>query len=106
MWHGRYFHPSACKRRRDILVGLVASVVGTALLGAVPPLRPLLTVTIVGAMVLAGYLVLLVRLRTVAVQRQHDRRIRFERTQQEWFSRHPVVDDYEADEPTAQVAIR
>lgn len=65
-----YFRPEACKRRRDVFVGLVASVVGTGILGALPPLRPLLVVMLLAGMVLAGYVVLLVRLRTLAQQRR------------------------------------
>ncbi len=66
----RYFGAEACKRRRDVLLGLVASVLGTAILGAVPPLRPLLVVALVGVMALVGYVVLLVRLRAIAVERR------------------------------------
>ncbi|MDA8269641.1 MAG: hypothetical protein M0Z63_07730 [Actinomycetota bacterium] len=66
----RYFGAEACKRRRDVLLGLVASVLGTAVLGAVPPLRPLLVVALVGVMALVGYIVLLVRLRAIAVERR------------------------------------
>jgi hypothetical protein len=55
---------STRKRRRDVLVGLVASAIGAAVLGALPPLHPLLVVALVVVMVLVGYLVLLVRLRT------------------------------------------
>jgi len=104
---GRYFHPSACKRRRDVLIGLVASACGMAILGAVPPLHPLLGVAVVAAMLLAGYLVLLVRLRTVAVQRTASLRLLSDRQQQHWLAdEQQAMDEYEADEPTAQVAIR
>lgn len=65
-----FFRAEACKRRRDVLLGLVASVVGTGLLGAVPPLRPLLLVMLVAVMALVGYVVLLVRLRSMAVERR------------------------------------
>ncbi len=65
---------SACKRRRDVLVGLVASTLGAALLGALPPLHPLLVVALVAAMLVAGYLVLLVRLRVVDEERQRRHR--------------------------------
>lgn len=65
-----YFRPEVCKRRRDILVGLVISVVGAGFLGALPPLRPMLAVMVIAIMALIGYLVLLVRLRTMAAQRR------------------------------------
>lgn len=65
-----FFSADACKRRRDIFFGLVASVVGTGVLGAMPPLRPLLVVMVMAAMALAGYVALLVRLRTVASERR------------------------------------
>lgn len=65
-----FFRADACKRRRDVLVGLLASVVGTGILGAIPPLHPLLAVMVVAVMALVGYLVLLVRLRVAAVERR------------------------------------
>ena len=65
-----YFRPEACKRRRDVLLGLVCVLVGTGLLGAIPPLRPLLYVTIAGAVALAAYVGLLVYLRTLAIERE------------------------------------
>jgi hypothetical protein len=71
-----YFRPEACKRRRDLFVGLVASVVGTGILGALPPLRPMLVVMLLAGMALIGYVVLLVRLRVVAHQRLARARMR------------------------------
>jgi hypothetical protein len=65
-----YFRPEACRRRRNTLAGLLAVVVFTGLLGAVPALRPALFVTIVDALLLAGYVGLLVYLRTLALERQ------------------------------------
>ncbi|MHB8439821.1 MAG: hypothetical protein ACYDD4_11770 [Acidimicrobiales bacterium] len=65
-----YFRPEACKRRRDVLFTLLCTLVGTGLLGAVPAMRPLLYVTLVGALLLTGYLGLLVRLRTLALERE------------------------------------
>ncbi len=66
----RYFRAEACKRRRDVLLGLVVSALGTALLGAVPPLRPLLVVALVFGLLLVGYVALLVRMRAIAVERR------------------------------------
>lgn len=65
-----YFRAEACKRRRSVLLALVGVLVGTGVLGAVPALRPLLYVTIAGAVSLAAYVGLLVYLRTLALERQ------------------------------------
>ncbi len=65
-----YFRPEACKRRRDILAVLLAVLVGSGILAAIPPLRPLLYVTIAGAVSLAMYVGLLVYLRTLALERE------------------------------------
>jgi len=65
-----YFRPDACRRRRNILAGLVSALVFTGLLGAVPALRPALFVTLVAGLLLAGYVGLLVYLRTLALERQ------------------------------------
>jgi len=65
-----YFRPDACKRRRDILVSMLCVLVGTGLLGAIPTLRPLLYVTMVGAVFLASYVGLLVYLRNLAIERE------------------------------------
>jgi hypothetical protein len=51
------------RRRRDVALGLVASAVVTAVLGILPPLRPLLVLTVVVVAALVGYVVLLARLR-------------------------------------------
>ncbi len=67
--HDPFFRPEACRRRRDVLLVLASSVVGTGLLGVVPALRPLLVLTAVAVLALAGYLALLVRLRSLAVER-------------------------------------
>lgn len=64
---------STRKRRRDVLMGLVASTVGAAVLGAMPPLHPLLVVAMIAAMLAVGYMVLLVRLR-IAEAEQAQRR--------------------------------
>jgi len=65
-----YFRPEACKRRRDVLMALLFSMFCTGLLGAVPVARPVLAITGLAAMALAGYVALLVRLRTRALERE------------------------------------
>jgi hypothetical protein len=65
-----YFRPDACRRRRNVLVGLVGVLVCTGLFGAVPAMRPALFVTLVDGLLLAGYVGLLVYLRTLALERQ------------------------------------
>ena len=65
-----YFRPDACKRRRDVLAALLCVLVGSGLLGAIPPLRPLLYVTLAGAAGIAAYVGLLVYLRNLAVERE------------------------------------
>lgn len=67
----RSLRAQARKRRRDVLLGLVVSAVGTAVLGALPPLRPLLVVAVLCAMLLAGYVVLLRRLQAVEAERRN-----------------------------------
>jgi len=65
-----YFRPDACRRRRNVLVGLLSMLVFTGLIGAVPAMRPALFVTIVGAVMVAAYVGLLVYLRTLALERE------------------------------------
>jgi hypothetical protein len=57
------------RRRRDVAIGLVSSVVLTALLGMLPPLHPLLVLAVVVLAALVGYVVLLVRLRSAEAGR-------------------------------------
>ena len=68
--HDPFFRPEACRRRRDVLLVLVGVVVGTGLLGAIPAMRPILVLTAIAAVALAGYVGLLVHLRTLAVERE------------------------------------
>lgn len=82
----RYFHPSACKRRRDVLMWLLATVLGAGILGAVPPLHLLLAVSLVAGIALVAYVGLLLRLRTVAVERQHSARLRDRQADTYWTS--------------------
>jgi len=65
-----YFRPEACKRRRDVLIALAFAVVCTGLPGAIPQARPILVVTGVALVALAGYVALLVRLRNRALERE------------------------------------
>ena len=52
------------------MLAMVSVMVTTGLLGAVPAVRPALYVTIAVAVCLAGYVGLLVRLRTLALERE------------------------------------
>ena len=63
-----YFRAGACKRRRDVLVGLAGTVAGTAILGAALP--PLLIVSAIAVACLGGYVALLVHMRRLALERQ------------------------------------
>lgn len=63
-----YFRRDACKRRRDVLLTLVASTVGSALLGVA--MAPLLIVALLLLLVSAGYVALLVHLRRLALERE------------------------------------
>ena len=65
-----YFRHEACRRRRNVLVGLLVVVATTGMLGVVPALRPTLFVTIIGAMLLVSYIGLLVYSRRLAVERE------------------------------------
>jgi len=68
--HDPFFRPEACRRRRDVLIVLVSLTVGTGVLGAIPAMRPALVLTAMAAIALVGYVALLVRLRTLAVERE------------------------------------
>lgn len=65
-----YFRPDACRRRRDVLVALAAGFGLTFVLGMVPGLRPILYLSLVLLAGLAAYVVMLVRLRNLAVERE------------------------------------
>ena len=64
-----FFHPEACKRRRDVLAGFACAVLGSALLAVVPVLRPVLVVTLASVVATAVYVVMLVRMRNRALER-------------------------------------
>jgi hypothetical protein len=56
------------RRRRDVLLGLLASVVATLALGLL--VRPLLLLNGIADVAFAGYILLLVRARTIATERE------------------------------------
>ena len=64
-----YFHPGACRRRRDVLAALVCVVLGSGLLAFIPVLRPMLGVTAFAVLITVTYMAMLVRMRSRAVER-------------------------------------
>jgi len=68
--HDPFFRPEACRRRRDVLLVLTATTVLTGLLGAIPSMQPLLVLTGLAFAALVGYVVLIVRLRALALERE------------------------------------
>jgi hypothetical protein len=60
----------ARKRRRDILVGLLAAVVISLVLGLVPGLHILLLVHVLADVLLASYVAMLVRMRNAVAERE------------------------------------
>jgi hypothetical protein len=58
------------KRRRDVLFGLLAAMAGTLLLSFIPTFAALLYLHLVLDLAFAGYVALLVRLRTAAAERE------------------------------------
>jgi hypothetical protein len=65
-----YFRPGACRRRRNVLSALLTLLVFTGALGVIPSLRPALFATIAGAVLLLGYVGLLIYLRNLALERE------------------------------------
>ena len=63
------------RRRRDVLSALVAAVVATLVLGAIPAFRMMLVVHLVADVLLVAYVALLVHQRNVAAER--DMKVRF-----------------------------
>ena len=57
------------RRRREVLVWLLAGMGATLVLGLLPPLRPLLVLHLLLDVVFAGYVALLVQLRNLSEQR-------------------------------------
>jgi hypothetical protein len=60
----------ARKRRRDVLCGLLVAMAGSLVLGALPALRVLWALHLVLDACFAGYVLLLVRMRNVAAERE------------------------------------
>ena len=60
----------ALRRRRDILVGLLATAAATLVLGVLPGLRVMLMVHLVVDGLLIAYVALLIRQRTLAAERE------------------------------------
>lgn len=60
----------AQRRRRDVLLALMAAIVGSALLAMIPGLGIMWTVNFIVDVTFALYLVLLVRMRNVAAERE------------------------------------
>jgi hypothetical protein len=58
------------KRRRDIFVGLLVAMVGSLVLGFLPPLRALWALHVVIDVLFAAYVGLLVYLRNLAAERE------------------------------------
>ena len=58
------------KRRRDILLGLLAAMAGSLVLGLVPGLRVMLGLHLVLDLLFAGYVALLIRARNLAAERE------------------------------------
>lgn len=58
------------KRRRDVLVGLLVAMVGSLVLGFLPPLRALWAVHVVIDVLFVAYVALLVYLRNLAAERE------------------------------------
>jgi hypothetical protein len=67
---GRGKRQQAQKRRRDVLLGLVVAIVGSALLALVPGLGIMWMVNIAVDLMFVGYVALLVRMRNVAAERE------------------------------------
>jgi hypothetical protein len=65
-----YFRPGACKRRRDVLMVLLCTLTMTGLIGIIPAMHVLLLGTAFVAVLLAGYVGLLIRLRSQALERE------------------------------------
>lgn len=63
------------RRRRDVLVGLLAAMAGSLVLGLIPGLRVLLVVHLVLDVLFVAYVVLLVRARNAAAER--DLKVRY-----------------------------
>jgi hypothetical protein len=68
--HDPYFRPEACARRRDVLLILVSAIASTGLVSIIPAARMALVLTAIAGVAFLVYVVLLVRLRAQAFERQ------------------------------------
>jgi hypothetical protein len=60
----------AKKRRRDVFFALIAAALGSLVLGLIPGLRVMLYVQVLSDLLLAAYVMLLVRMRNLAAERE------------------------------------
>jgi hypothetical protein len=65
-----FFRPEACARRRDVLLILITALASTGIIAIIPAARMVLVATAIAGFALLIYLVMLVRLRTLAHERQ------------------------------------
>ncbi len=65
-----YFRPEACERRRDVLLVLLSAFVSTGLISIIPAARMALVLTAISGVALLVYVVMLVRLRAQAFERE------------------------------------
>lgn len=65
-----YFRPEACERRRDVLMVLLSALVSTGLISIIPEARMALVLTAISGFALLVYVVMLVRLRAQAFERE------------------------------------
>jgi len=68
--HDPFFRPEACARRRDVLLILVSAMASTGLISIIPAARMALVLTAIAGIACLVYVVLLVRLRAQAFERQ------------------------------------
>ena len=65
-----YFRPGACERRRDVLLVLISAFVSTGLISVIPAARMFLVLTAISGFALLLYVVVLVKLRSQAFERE------------------------------------
>ena len=65
-----YFRPEACERRRDVLLVLGSAFLSTGLISIIPAARMALVLTAIAGFALLLYVVMLVRLRAQAFERE------------------------------------
>lgn len=67
---GRGRRQQAQKRRRDVLLGLVVAIIGSAVMAMIPGLSVMWMVNVVVDVLFVAYVALLVRMRNVAAERE------------------------------------